>query len=316
MRRAAPPQGVRVDNTDPGPWATIHHGPRGLGLASITPPEGVELAPDDRALRPSRGVPFATNESTLVVDGTILLTAAPNVARTIRTNDMSALFDRRPPGLMRVVGAGGANTALLQDAAGWRAVILPSMGDLAADLGPGPVAIRPDGRRVAVVHDGTVYELELPGAATTSVDVSSPPGAIAYAADGTLIAAVGGGIGGAPASDSPIVALAAARTAPRVIARHADGRLTLWDTTTGEVIGAWTPIILGPLSIALSDDGERVAMGTPFAEPAAACVARASDGALHRYIAQARTLALHPDGATMVVGGDWGALWLEPPREV
>jgi hypothetical protein len=263
-----------------------------------------------------RGVPFATNEAQLVADGTILLTAAPNVARTIRTNDMAALFDRRPPGLMRVVGAAGANAALLLDDAGWRAVVLPSLGDLAPDLGPGPVAIRRDGRAAAVVHEGGLYELELPGAATTQREVAGPPGAIAYDHEGALVVAIGAGIGGEEAGASPIVALATASVAPRTIARHADGRLSLWDTGTRTLLGDWSPILLGPLSITLSADGERVAMGTPFAEPFAACVARAQDGALHRYVDAARTIALHRDGQALVVGGDWGALWLEPPPEV
>lgn len=316
MRRAAPPAGVRVDTADPGPWARVSHGPRGLGLAPTAPPTDAPLAPDETALRPVRGVPFATNEAQLVADGTILLTAAPNVARTIRTNDMAALFDRRPPGLMRVTGAAAANAALLLDDAGWRAVVLPSLGDLAADLGPGPVAIRRDGRAASVVHDAVLYELELPGGVTTQHEAAGTPGAIAYDHDGALVVAIGGGIGGDEAGSSPIVALASAAAAPRAIARHSDGRFTLWDTASRTMLGDWAPVLLGPLSITLSADGERVAMGTPFAEPCAAAVARASDGALLRFVDGARAIALHPDGHALVVGGDWGALWLEPPREV
>ena len=57
------------------------------------------------------------------------------------------------------------------------------------------------------------------------------------------------------------------------------------------------------------------AMRTPFADPAAACVVRAADGALVRHIEGARTIALDPADKGILVGGEWGALWLEPPRE-
>ena len=314
MRRGAPPQHVRVDATDPGPWSRVAHGPRGLGLEPVAAPDGVELAPDDVTLRPVRGVPFATHEAQIVADGALALTAAPNVARSIRIADMAGQFDRRPPGLMRVLGASGANAGMLLDDSGWRAVVLPSMGDVAADLGPGPVAIRPDGRRVAVVHEGALYELEIPGAETAQVELGYVPGAVAYGADGTLLAAHGAGFDGE--EGSPIVALATAAAAQRAVARHADGSCSVWDTGRHARLGAWTPPILGPLSLGVSADGERVAMGTPFADPAAACVVRAGDGALVRHIAGARTIALDPSGPGMLVGGEWGALWLEPPREV
>lgn len=315
MRRAAPPQLIRVDGNDPGPWARVHRGPQGLGLAAAPAPDGVELAPHDRPLRPVKGVPFATHEAQIVADGAIALTAAPGVARTIRLPDMNGLFDRRPPGLMRIAGAPLANAGLLLDDAGWRAVVLPSLGDVASDLGPGPVAIRADGRRAAVVHAGAVFELELPGAATVQVEAAEIPGAMAYAADGSLVLATGAGIGGAATEGSPIVALIAAAAAPRALARHADGSFTLWDTASRERLASWTPTILGPLSFSLSLDGERAAMGTPFAEPPAACLVRTGDGALVRHIDGARTIALHPEDKGLLVGGEWGALWLEPPRE-
>ncbi len=311
MRRAAPPQGLRVDGTDPGPWAAVGHGPRGTGLTEAPAPQGAELAPDERTLRPVAGVPFATHEAHIVADGGMALTAAPGVARTIRLPDLAALFDRRPPGLMRVAGATGANAGLLLDDAGWRAVVLPSLGDLAADLGRGPIAIRADGRRVAVVHEDALYELELPGAATTQIAAPGVPGGVAYAADGTLLVATGAGLAGE--EGSPVVALVAAAGADRALARHADGSCSLWDTSTRERLGSWNPLIAGPLSIALGADGRLATLGTPFAEPAAACVVRADDGAVVRFIDGARTIALHPDGERLLVGGEWGALLLTPP---
>ena len=260
-------------------------------------------------------MPFATHEAQIVADGSIVLTAAPGVARTIRLPDMAGLFDRRPPGLMRIAGADLANAGLLLDDSGWRAVVLPSLGDLASDLGPGAVAIRADGRRAAVVHDGAVFELELPGAATTRLEAADAPGALAYAADGSLITAFGAGLGGAGSEGSTIVALVAAASAPTALACHADGSCSVWDTDSRERLGSWTPAIPGPLSISLSPDGEHATLGTPFAESAAACVVRTVDGATVRHIDGARTIALHPAGTGMLVGGEWGALWLEPPRE-
>lgn len=315
MRRSAPPQLIRVDGNDPGPWARVARGPQGLGLAAAPAPDGVELAPDERPLRPVKGVPFATHEAQIVADGAIVLTGAPGVARTIRLPDLAGLFDRRPPGLMRIAGAPRANAGLLQDDAGWRAVVLPSLGDVASDLGPGPVAIRPDGRRAAVVHAGAVFELELPGAATVQVEAAVTPGALAYSADGALVMASGAGIGGPAEEGSPIVALVAAAMAPRALARHADGTCSLWDTDSRARIASWTPTSEGPLSISLSPDGEQAAMGTPFAEPTFACLVRTADGALMRHVDGARTMALHPEGKGLLVGGEWGALWLEPPRE-
>ena len=314
MRRSAPPQNIRVDGTDPGPWARVAHGPRGLGLERVAAPEGVELAPDQRLLRPVKGVPFATHEAQIVAEGALVLTVSPNLARSIRLPDMVGQFDRRPPGLIRLAGASLANAGMLLDDAGWRVVVLPSLGDLAADLGPGPVAIRADGRRVAVVHDEALFELEIPGAATTQVETTTAPGAIAYAADGTLLATTGAGFAGQ--EGSPIVALTTACAAPRALACHGDGSCSLWDTGTRERLASWTPVILGPLSIGLSADGELASMGTPFADPAAAFVVRATDGALVRHIEGARTIALDPAGKGLLVGGEWGALWLEPPREV
>jgi len=74
-------------------------------------------------------------------------------------------------------------------------------------------------------------------------------------------------------------------------ARHADGSCSLWDVESRERIASWTPTMLGPLSISLSPDGQLAAMGTPFAEPSAACLVRTADGALARHIDGARTRA-------------------------
>lgn len=312
MRRAAPPQMLRVDPTDPGPWAQVAAGPRGLGLVAAPAPAGVLAEDAHVVLRPSRGVPFATHDAVIVNDGALALTVAPGVARTLRLPDLANLFDRRPPGTDRIAGAIGANAGLLHDDAGWRAVVLPSMGDLVADLGAGPVALRADGRRVAVAHDGRVFELEVPGAATTELAADVMPTALAYDASGGVVIGVGAGLATHPQDGAPIVALTCAARADRTLALHADGAASVW--SDGAAAGRWTAP-QGATTMALSPDGELAAFGRVDGDAVAACLVRATDGAMVRHIAGARVIAFDPADRGILVGGDWGALWMEPPRE-
>ncbi|HJZ60613.1 MAG TPA: hypothetical protein VKD47_00520 [Miltoncostaeaceae bacterium] len=313
-RRGGPPA-LRVDGREAPPVARIALGPRGIGLAEAEAPEGAELAPGP-VLRVARGVPAAGHEIAVVAGGRLALAAAPGVARTLRLPDLEVLFDRRPPGLARVQGAALANAGLLLDDAGWRAVVLPSLGDLASDLGPGPVALRADARRIAVVAGGELTEYDLPSG-EAAVEGLPVPDAIAYADGGRLVTALGATVG-APAADagagSPVVALAAAPEAPLVLARHADGSASLWDLDAGARVGGFAPPIDGPLAMSLSPDGSLAALGTPFATPAAACVVRARDGALVRRVEDARAIAFTPAGG-LLVGGEWGMIALEPPVE-
>ena len=69
------------------------------------------------------------------------------------------------------------------------------------------------------------------------------------------------------------------------------------------------------MSVSLSADGETAALGTPFATPAAVRVVRARDGAAVRHIAEARAVAIAPDGDQLLIGGEWGLMWLAPPVE-
>ena len=310
---AAP--GLRVDGAEAPAVGRVALGPRGVGLEPADPPEGAELAPGP-ALRVARGVPAAACELVVVAAGRMALAAAPGVARTLRLPDLEALFDRRPPGLSRVQGAALANAGLLLDDAGWRAVVLPSLGDLAPGLGPGPVALRADARRIAVAADGELTEYDLPGGDVAEEGLPVPA-AMAYAADGRLATALGGAVG-APATEagegSPVVALAAAAAVPLVLARHADGSSSLWDLDAGARVGGFAAPIEGPLAMSLSPDGALAALGTPFATPAAACVVRARDGALVRHVEGARAIAFGPSGG-LLVGGEWGVLSLEPVAE-
>jgi hypothetical protein len=242
------------------------------------------------------------------------LAAATGVARTLRLPELVVAFDRRPPGLSRVLGALLANAGLLCSDDGWRAVVLPSLGDLVADLGPGPVAIRPDGRRLAVAREHGVEELDLPDGRVAAGHAGAPD-ALAYGWDGRLLTAAGGVLGAARpdgVEGPPVVALAAAARAPFALAQHGDGTCARWDLERGAPGPAWPAPLAGPLSIALSADGELAAVGTPLAASAAAALVRAADGALVRHVAGARAVALPPDGDGLLLAGDWGVAWLEP----
>jgi hypothetical protein len=302
---------LRVDPTDPGPWAVVVGGARGLGLTSTPAPEGL-TADAHVVLRPVRGMPFATHEATIANEGAIALTAAPGVARTLRMPDMATLFDRRPPGVSRAVGASGANAGLLRDDGGWRAVVLPSMGDLVADLGAGPVAVRADGRRVAVSREGGVVEMDLPGGAATPTR-AEPATGLAYTHDGTLLIAVGDAIGPV-ASGSPITSLSTAHAAPVAVSCHQDGQIRIWDTTSGNVSATWAAPA-GLRRAALNADGTLVSLGYLDGDTPVAAIARATDGARIRRVIGAHVIAFDPADRGLLVGGEWGALWMEPPRE-
>ncbi len=313
MRRAAPPPTLRVDPQDAGPWAEVATSGRGLGLSPVSAPAG-EVRGDGLTLRPTRGMPHVAHRATVVNGGAVLVTASPGLARTYRLPDLAELFDRRPPGLSEVRGAALANAALLRDDSGWRAVVLPSMGDLASDLGPGPIAIRGDGRRVAVVHEGALFEVEIPGAATTQVATTAPVDAVAFASDGALVVAHGAGIG-APQDGSPIVEVAVAASAPRLVTRHADGECRLWDTGSRSELARWTPVLGGVDAVSIDAAGERVALSGIEGDVPVAVVVDAVDGIPTRSIRGARTIAFSPKDSSIVVGGDWGIMLMETPRE-
>lgn len=312
MRRAAPPPMARVDPTDPGPWACVVQTQRGLGLAGAAAPRGAGDG-DGRVIRPSRAVPHATHQVAVVNGGALALTASPGIARTYRLPDLATLFDRRPPGLAEVRGAAFANAGLLRADDGWRAAVLPSMGDLASDLGRGPIAIRSDGRSVALVHDGALYEIALPGAETSVVATPGTPTALAYDASGALRCAFGAGVD-APADGTPIAHLAAAASAPRLAALHADGTISLWDEG-GSAAASFAAPVDGTRDLGISDDGTLITVAGESAGEPSVGIVRADDGALLRHVVGARAAALMPDGVSVLIGGDWGMMLLEPPRE-
>lgn len=311
MRRTSAAPSLRVDGTNASGWVKVDRTPRGMGLSPAKPPPDVRMAAPAPSWHPTYGAPLAIHEAAMVADGALVLVAAPGVARSLNAPVMSQAFDRRPPGLSRVVGASRANAGLLFSDDGWRAVVLPSLGDMVSDLGAGPIALRPDGRAVAFASDGEVVELALP-AGSEAERCTGEVGALAYLADGRLMAGVGAGVdapGSTPLGGSPVVALAAAAESMRVLARHADGTCSLWESP-GAPLATWTPPCAGPLSIALSPDGKMAALGTPFAEPAMACVVDALSGEVLLGVEQGRGIAIGP-GGSVVVGGEWGALWCD-----
>lgn len=318
MRRSAPPPGLRVAREHIGPWTRVDGDIRGgVRFAEAPAPGGRPVAPADPA-RPLAGSPTAVAEAALVAGGQMVLAAAPGVAYSLRAPQMHVVHDRRPPGLSRVVGAAEANAGLLRDDAGWRVVVLPSLGDVMTDLGPGPVAIRHDGRRVAVAVAGGVEEGDLPdGAGRVRHDGDFP--AICYGADGRLLAARGAAVGrpvDAEAPGAPVVALAAAARASTALAAHDDGTVSVWsfDDDVVRRSADWAAPLQGELVVGLSPDGTLVGVASPAAATPAVAVARAADGALMRHVTGARAIALGEDGG-FALGGDFGLVWFTAIEE-
>jgi hypothetical protein len=232
---------------------------------------------------------------------------------------MAPVHDRRPPGLARAVGAARANAALLAADDGWRAVVLPSLGDLAADLGPGPVALRPDGRRLAVAAAGGVTEVALPDGVEDArhdgpADALCFAGDVLLAARGAVVAPIGAAAAEDPGDAAPVLALAGAASAGRAVARHRDGTISVW-SAEGERLAAWPSPLPDAPGVEMSADGELVALSGSASDTPAAGVARASDGALVRHIEGARGIGPSPDGAGVAACGDWGAVWLSTVEE-
>lgn len=298
--------------------ARVERGSRGLRLAAAEPPAGVVTAPGPDLVLES-GVPVPLRAAAVVAGGTLVLGvgALGGVAYSLAAPRLRVVHDRRPPGLDLALGAADVNAGLVHADGGWRAVVLPSLGDVAADLGDGPVAIRADGRRLALADAGGVDEAEV-GQEGVVARHDGMVDAVAYAG-GELVVARGAAVG-RPDVDrgdgSPVAALAGAARAPRAAALHADGTVSVWEPGRAEPLARWAAPAAGAGTIAVSADGALVELGVPQGEAPAACIARASDGALVRRVEGARVLALAGDGDGLFVAGDWGAAWLiDPPEE-
>jgi hypothetical protein len=307
-----------VESAPVGPWSRAERGPHGTRLVATDPPEGGGLAPGEdlvvRAVAP-RGV----HGLELVADGKLALAIGQGRAYSIRVPEMTVVHNRAPAGLDRIDGATIANAGLLHGDEGWRIVVLPSLGDVATDLGDGPLALRPDARQVAIAIGGGIEEFDLTSGDTVARH-ESEAAAMTYAGDGSLLVANGAALsapGGASAEGSPIVGARAAARAWRAVARHADGMVSIWalEESGPEKTAEFMPPLVGPLSLCISPNGEQVGVATPFAEPAGAAVLRAQDGALVRFVERARAIGLRGDGS-LVLGAEWGVAFMRPAEDI
>lgn len=308
MRRAAPPPRLRVDTAAAPPLCRVGPGPAGLRLVADEADPGAEVVAAPPLALALAG-PLSCDALEPAQGGRLVVGWSPGVVRSIGVADVGQMFDRRPAGLCDAVGAAGANAALLRADDGWRAVVLPSLGDRLADLGDGPVAIAPDGLTVAAATpDGVVERAMADGA----VRATHPGGvdALAYTADGRLWAARAGAIGAmdGPAGDGArSVMLRAAAAADVLVALAADGSVRV---RAGDTVHTWAPPLTGVARVALSADGTHVLLCAGDA----VAVCRAADGALALRIRGARAGALLPDGR-LVISGDWGVAAVVPVTE-
>ena len=312
MRRGGAPT-LPIDPAAVPAFARVERGPRGLRLGAAPAPAGAAEGAGG-PLRLRAAAPAAVRRAEVVAGGRLVLAAGTGVAYSLAAPDMRLVHDRRPPGLDLLAGAAGANAGLLRADGGWRAVVLPSLGDMVADLGPGPAAIRADGRRVAAVAGGAIEERDA-GAEGVAARHEGCAGALCYAAGGSLLVAAGARVGPpgtTPLAGPAIVALAAAAAAPRVAALHEDGSVSVWEPGADEPLASWASPVDGAGAIGLSPDGALVALGAPDAADPAACLARAEDGAQVRRVEGARAIAPSPAEDGLVVAGDWGCAWLMP----
>jgi hypothetical protein len=309
VRRVMPPQRLRIQRAPSGPICALANGPEGLALSPVDGPQGAAFAPWPQ-IAITVASPYPTTGMSAAAGGTMVLSWQPGVVRSIVLPDLSQAFDRRPPGLAEAIGAGGANAAILRADDGWRAVVLPSLGDRLSDLGPGPVAISASGRQVAV-HDQTAT-LVVPLAGGEAL--AEHPGeadAIVFGQE-TLWRAAGGVVAPAGAGEhgwgAHVRRMAGAAGADRVLVQHADGQISRFGVD--EARCTWAPIMDHVDAISLSDDGEWATLATPDA----VAVVRASDGAIGVYIAGASAIALGAD-RRIVIGGAWGMALVVPIEE-
>lgn len=308
MRRAAPPPRLRVDTAAAPPLCRVGPGPAGLRLIPDEDAAGAEVVPASPVALSLAG-PVACDALEPAQGGRLVVGWSAGVVRSIGVADVGQMFDRRPAGLCDAVGAASANAALLRADDGWRAVVLPSLGDRLAGLGDGPVAIAPDGLTVAVSTAGAVEERAMADGAVRATHPGDAD-ALAYAADGRLCAARGDAIGAADAArgDGPATLMLRSAAAADVLAGlGADG------TVRVRAAGAahdWTPPVPGVTRIGVSADGGWVLVSAPDA----VALCRAADGAMALRIRGARAGALLP-GGRLVISGDWGVAAIVPVTE-
>lgn len=285
-------------------------GARGLKLAEADPPAGFEIGEDD-PLTLSGATPVPGAICALADHDRVALIARPGALACLAWPSFNLLHERRPPGLDGLHAASGRNAALVHADGGWRAIVLPSLGDIVSDMGDGFAAIRNDGQRVAAAHDGLIQERTVPDGEIED-EVAGPADGLAYAADGRLLVAAGGEIGRpgcAVEHGSEISDMATASAAPVGASLHENGRVSVWETEGCEMAGTF-PTPFSASLISVSADGSRVVLGTGGAEEQRVAVLRASDGALLWMIEGVRAAAA-PAAGGLLMTGDFGSARLE-----
>ena len=318
MRRGAPSPMLRVGPAAVPACGRVAVTSRGLEIEPIAAPAGATLAaPTLRRL--VYGAPFPADQAVIVARGTLAVTLASSVARSVRLPKLEVAFDRRPPGLTRVAGAALANAAALVRDDGWSAVVLPSLGNIGeGDGGGGQVSLRHDGLMAAAAHGDRVTVHDLAAEGATVATHEGAYSAVAFDADGELVVGVGAGVrrvGGAQVEGSPVVQIATAAAAPRALARHADGTLSLWDVPSGAKLSTWSSPVQGPAHIGLSASGEFASIGTPWAEPPAAALHVADGGAIELYVEGAKSIGPSPVDDGILITGAWGMAWIAPVED-
>lgn len=305
MRRMAPPARIRVHQGASSPVCRVEPSPDGLRLTAVAAPEGVTVL-DAPPIALQVAGPYPTDAMQPTASGRILVTYGPGMARTVLVPELAQAFDRRPPGMEEALGAAEANAALLRTGDGWRAVVLPSIGDRLSDLGDGPVAIAPDGLRIAVADGEVVREVAIADGRPLA-EHAGPAEALAFAGEVGLVIARNGRLG----DGDPLPAvrmLAGAAQAPLALALHDDGALRLHGPDgPGD---AWASPVGAPRTVALSADGAWAAI----AGADASAVVRAADGAVATRISGATAIALAA-GGRIAIGGPWGLALAGPVEE-
>jgi hypothetical protein len=309
MRRVMPPQRLRIHRAASPPVCRLARGREGLSLEPETAPAGAAVARWPQ-IQLSVASPYPTVGLSATAGGAMVLSWLPGVVQSIVLPDLSRAFDRRPPGLVEACGAGRANAALLRADDGWRAVVLPSLGDRLSDLGAGPAAISASAQNIAVHEAGTTMVVPLAGGVSVAEYAGEIDG-LAFAGE-QLWLARGGAMAPAedlhPGTGAPVRRLVGAAGAERVLALTADGDLVR--CAPGEPDARWHPVIADVRDISLSDDGAWATL----AGPSAVAVVRADDGAVAVWVGGASSIALGAD-RRIVVGGEWGMALIVPVEE-
>ncbi len=304
-----PPQRLRIHQAACPSVCRLVRGRDGLSLGPGSAPSGTAVC-DWPWIQLAVASPYPTAGLSSSAGGAMVLAWLPGVVQSIVLPDLAQAFDRRPPGLAEARGAGRANAALLRADDGWRAVVLPSLGDRISELGPGPVAISASARQVAVHDAGTTVVMPLAGGSPLA-EYPGEVDALAFAGE-ELWVSRGGAVAPAgslqPGTEVPIRALAGAADRARVLALGAADELRC--VSAGAATTTWRPAVDDVRAISLSDDGAWATL----AGPEAVAIVRATDGAVGVYVTGASAIAMAAD-RRIVVGGGWGLALIVPVEE-